>query len=134
PYALISLYLNFLNPVLMSATFKCSIQESFNHLMGFIIRDKSSRETDDICIIMFTTKTCDFFIPAQCRTNLAMPVGTDGNSYSASTNNYPFYILVILNESSKRMHVIRIVHRGFGMSAKVLNIISFGNQDTLQFF
>lgn len=65
-YMIIPLFLqrDFVDPPYVSASFKWSIQKGFDSAFSFLLTDKPTGHDEYVGIIVFTSQSCNLFLPA----------------------------------------------------------------------
>ena len=95
----------------MPAAFKICFHEYLHHFFSITFSYKPGRNTDDVCIIMFTGFLSNFFSPANGGTNALVFVGSNSHSIGATAKQNAKCCLSIFYGIGYRMSKIRIVNR-----------------------
>lgn len=110
---------NLFDSALMTATLESGRQKHIYYFKRRLRRNKTGREHEHIGIIMSPGKTCQFRLPAQCRTYTLMLIQSHANTVATATYGNPRVILARLNRHSTRMRKISIIATLSTIRAKI---------------
>ena len=108
----------------MATTFKWGVEEGVNDFGGCRIVDKSGRKSANICVVVCTSESGEFWYPAQDSPNPLVFVKRDGHPFAASTKSDTRRDFSFFDRFGQRMGIVWIVAPFRAVTPEVVYLVS----------
>lgn len=118
----------------MSASFKLCVEIGIDDLQGLIVRDKASRQHEDIGIIVLLGECGQFRTPAESGADVLMLVEGHLDTIAGAAHGDAEIGFAIFHSLCGRVGVVGIVAGFFRVGAEVDGFVAFGGEVVDQAF